>query len=113
MNKLSKNSRILIALFLASLMVRLLAWWVVPSPSLSTNATIAYLGGAQILTEGNGFRDPAYPLFTPPLYAILIAASWQIFGKTQAPVILSQILIDSSTTVLIYLICLRAFGALS
>ena len=107
------NGRIAIALFVVSVLFRLVAWWVVPPLQLDTNATLAYLGGAQILSDGNGFRDPSYPLFTPPLYAISIAASWQIFGKTQTPIILSQILIDSVTTVVVYLIGLMIFGAMA
>jgi len=105
--------RIAIALLGASLVLRLVAWWVVPSPHLSTNAVTDYLGGAQILTDGDGFRDPSYPLITPPLYAVCIAASWQLFGKTQTPIILSQILIDSATTVVVYIIVLAIFGEMA
>ena len=106
------STRIAIALFVVSLLFRLVAWWVLPAPALDTNATLAYLGGAQIITDGSGFRDPAYPLFTPPLYALTIAASWQLFGKTQIPIILSQILIDSVTTGLVYVIAVTIFGAM-
>lgn len=107
------NNRIVIVLFVLSLLFRLLAWWVVPPPHLSTNATLSYLGGALAITEGEGFRDPAYPLFTPPLYALCIAASWQMFGKAQEPIIVSQILVDSLTTVVVYLIGVMIFGAMA
>ena len=106
-------SRIAIALFAASLVLRLMAWWLVTPPPLDSNARIVYLGGAKLLTEGDGFLDASYPLFAPPLYAVCIAASWQIFGETQIPIILSQILIDSATTVIVYLIGLATFGAMA
>lgn len=106
-------SRIAIALFGASLVLRLMAWWLVTPPPLDSNATTVYLGGAQLLAEGGGFRDTSYPLFAPPLYAVCIAASWEIFGRTQTPIILSQILIDSATTVIVYLISLTTFGAMA
>lgn len=62
-----------VLLFSASVFVRLFVFLIVPEPHLSTNASIAYLGGAHMLHDGNGFGDPTFPVFTPPLYAILIA----------------------------------------
>lgn len=102
---------LLAALFASSLLVRLTAWVVVPDPHLSTNAMLAYLGGADIILNGEGFSDPNYPMFTPPLYALCIAASHLMFGASLAPIVLTQIICDSLTTVIVYLIILIIFGS--
>ena len=102
--------RVISGLFLISLFIRLLALWMFPEPHLSSNARIAYLGGAHRLVEGDGFRDPSYPVFTPPLYAIFIAVSLYLFGDDQIPVKIAQAFADSLTVVIVYLITKHIFG---
>ena len=82
----------------------------VPDPILSTNATIAYLGGAQKLLEGDGFRDPTYPIFTPPLYGIVIALGSSLFGNDQIPMKAAQIIVDGFTVIIVYFIMVQVFG---
>ncbi len=101
--------RLLSGLFLIALAVRLIAVWAFPETHLGTNALIAYLGGAQMLVEGRGFADPSFPVFTPPLYAMFIAASTYIFGVGELPVRILQALADSLTVVLTFLIADRIF----
>ena len=106
----SKEYRNLAFILLVSLGVRLLALWLVPEPHLATNATIAYLGGAHMLVEGNGFSDPTYPLFTPPLYAVVIAGLLSIFGTDQLPIKIVQIFVDCSTIGIIYMMAQHIFN---
>jgi 4-amino-4-deoxy-L-arabinose transferase-like glycosyltransferase len=100
-------------LFFISVAIRLVALWLLPEPHLSANASIAYLGGAHMLHEGEGFRDPAFPVFTPPLYALLITGGLSIFGDDQTPIKLAQVIADSLTTVVVYFIVLEVFTAMS
>jgi 4-amino-4-deoxy-L-arabinose transferase-like glycosyltransferase len=97
-------------IFVASLLIRLAAVWFVPETHLGTNAEIAFLRGAHLLVEGKGFRDPAYPVFTPPLYACVIAGSLYLFHDDQMPVRIAQAVADALTVVVIYLIALQIFG---
>lgn len=97
-------------LFVLSLAVRLLALWIAPSPILSTNAEIAYLGGARLILEGEGLKDPAYPIFTPPLYALSIALGSFLFDAEQLPIKIFQIVLDSLTTAIVYVIVRELIG---
>lgn len=102
-----------VLLFAVSLLVRVACFVVVPEPHLSTNASMAYLGGAHMIHAGEGFSDPAFPVFTPPLYALLIAGSLSIFGDDQSPVKIAQMIADSLTTVVVYFIVLEVFTVMS
>lgn len=101
----------MIGLFALSLVLRLLALWIVPAPHLSTNAITAYLGGSRLILEGEGFKDPLYPVFTPPFYAISIAFGSFLFGTEQLPIKLFQILLDSFTSVIAYLVVRELIGS--
>ena len=110
MSHKTMHTRIILGFFVLSLCIRLLALWLLPEPHLSTNAEIAYLGGAHLIVEGEGFRDPSYPVFTPPLYAIFIAVSLYLFDDDQIPVKIGQAFADSLTVVILYLITKHIFG---
>jgi 4-amino-4-deoxy-L-arabinose transferase-like glycosyltransferase len=103
-------TKIVCGIFVVSLSIRLAAVWFHPETHLGTNAEIAYLGGAHRLVEGRGFRDPEYPVFTPPLYAIFIAGSLLLFQDGQGPVKVAQAIADSLTVVVLYLIARQLFG---
>lgn len=105
-----RPAKIVCALFVVSLLIRLAAVWFLPETHLGTNAELAYLGGAHRLVEGGGFREPEYPVFTPPLYAVFLAASLLLFQDAQLPVKLAQALADSLTVVILYLIAHQLFG---
>lgn len=96
--------RITSALFLISLLFRSLALWLLPEAHLSDNAVTAYLGAADLIISGEGFRTPAYPVFAPPLYAVMIALSQMMFGSEQIPIKIAQIIADSATTVSLFFI---------
>lgn len=106
-----QHRKAMIALFILSLVLRLFAMWIVPAPHLSTNAVTAYLGGAQLILEGEGFKDPLYPVFTPPLYAVVIAFGSYVFGNEQVPIKLFQIVLDSITSVMVYVIVRELIGS--
>jgi 4-amino-4-deoxy-L-arabinose transferase-like glycosyltransferase len=99
-----------VTLFLIALVLRLVAVWVFPETHLGTNAEIAYLGGAHTLVEGRGFRDPTFPVFTPPLYAMVIAGSLYLFGNGEMPVRLAQGVADAAMVVVVYLIARLLLG---
>ena len=69
-----------LSIVFAAAAIRLLALWLVPEPHLSSNAMIAYLKGAQILLEGQGFSDFYFPVYTPPFYSMCIAMVTFLFG---------------------------------
>ena len=106
----STKARPVALLFTISLAIRIVVLFLVPDAHLSTNATIAYLGGAHTLVEGKGFRDPSYPIFTPPLYAIIIALGIVTFGSDQLPIKIVQLIADSLTVVVLYFIVLKIFN---
>ncbi|WP_173045708.1 glycosyltransferase family 39 protein [Nitrospira sp. KM1] len=109
--KISRRELIwVLALFTSALGIRLLALWMYPDFPLSTNATYAYLSGAQLLLEGKGFSDPSFSVLTPPFYAVIIAACSLISENAQLAVKVFQVIIDSATVVLIYLIVREVFS---
>lgn len=94
-----------LAIFMASVTVRLLALWLVPEPHLPYNAVFAYLRGAQLLLEGQGFSDGSFPVYTPPFYSMCIAMVTLLSGGDGiVGTKLLQIAIDSSTAALLYAI---------
>lgn len=99
------------SLFVVSLLIRLAAVWLLAETHLGMNAELAYLGGANRLVEGGGFHERDFPVFTPPLYAIFLAANLLLFQDAQLPVMLAQALADSITVVIVYLIARQLFGA--
>lgn len=100
----SSTFRITCTLFLISLFLRSMALWLLPETHLSDNAVTAYLGAADLIRSGEGFLAPSYPVFAPPLYAVLIAFSQMIFGGDQIPIKIAQIIADSATTVTLFFI---------
>lgn len=96
----------------AAAAIRLLALWLVPEPHLSSNASFAYLKGAQILMEGQGFSDFYFPVYTPPFYSMCIAMMTFLFGGDGIVGIkLLQIVADSLTALVIYLAMREVFDA--
>ncbi|MDI3467563.1 MAG: hypothetical protein OJF50_006384 [Nitrospira sp.] len=101
---------ILASLFCLSLVIRAVALWLFPVEHLSTNAEIAYLGGARMILDGTGIMYTKYPIFTPPLYAILIALGTATFGDELLPIKLLQIIADSGTTCVVFIIAREILG---
>lgn len=102
--------KIMTIFFLSSLILRGLALWLSPVEHLSSNAVITYLGGAKMILNGKGLMDYSYPVFTPPLYAILIAFGSWVFGHDQLPIKVLQIVADSATTCVVMLIGREILG---
>lgn len=99
-----------ISIFAAALTVRLLAFWFMPEPHLPYNAVYAYLNGAKILLDGDGFSDPSFPIYTPPLYSLSIAVAASLFGGDGIVGIkLIQIVADSFTAMIIYMLFRELF----
>src|SRR6266498_4179028 len=105
------QTRLVGCIFVFALLLRVSALLLVPPPPLDTSAQIAYWGGAQILTHGKGFSDPSYPVYAPPLYAVFIATCLTLFGDDQVPVKIAQSVLDSLTSVVIFMIMKEIFGA--
>jgi 4-amino-4-deoxy-L-arabinose transferase-like glycosyltransferase len=103
------RSEVALALFISSLVIRLVALWAFPDLPLDTNATLAYLPGARLLIEGDGFRDPSFSVLSPPVYSMVIALSSLIFRDGEFGVKVLQALADSGTVVIIYLITIEIF----
>lgn len=104
-----KYPAIVSAMGIAAL-VRFVALWLFPDIPLDDMANGAYLGGAHLLLYGNGFSDSSYPVLGPPLYAIFIALCSSLPGNEQMLVKIAQIIIDSLTVAIIYLIAREMFG---
>lgn len=106
-----RTQNIVAAIFLISLLARALALWFFPETHLSDNAITAYLGAAQLLRTGEGMLDPSYPVFAPPLYAVLIAFLQTLFGDGQLPIKFAQVTVDSATSVILFFIMKELFTA--
>lgn len=98
-------------IFSVSFVVRIIAFWVLPEPHVSYNAQFAYVKGAQIILEGQGFADPAFPVYTPPLYSLSIATAAFFFGDGITGIKIFQIVLDSVTAIVLYLIAKEIFDA--
>lgn len=97
-------------IFALAIIARLTAFWVLPEPHMAYNAIYAYVKGAEILLEGQGFADPSFPVYTPPLYSVLIAIVTAIFGDGILTTKLLQIAVDSLTAALTCLLFRNVFG---
>ena len=93
----------LLTIFIIAIAVRLTAFWVLPVPHMSYNAIFAYVKGAEILLHGQGFSDPSFPVYTPPLYSILIAVGTKVFGDGIHTIKLLQVFADAFTSVILCL----------
>ena len=102
--------KIMSIFFFSSLILRGLTLWLSPVEHLGTNAEIAFLGGAEMILNGKGLMDYKYPVFIPPLYAILIAFGSWMFGHDQLPIKVLQIVADSATTCVVMLIAREILG---
>ncbi len=98
-----------IVVFVLALIVRVFALMIVPPPAIDDSAEAAYLAGAKTLLGEGGFRDQSYPVYSPPLYGILIALCQVTFGPSLWPVKCVQLLIDSITVVFLFLILRKVF----
>ncbi len=98
------------SIFAVALVVRLLAFWFLPEPHLPYNAIHAYLNGAKLLLDGDGFSDPSFPIYTPPLYSLSIAVAASVFGGDGIVGIkLIQIVADSFTALIICMLFRELF----
>ena len=102
------GKKLIAYLFAFSLLVRLLILAIVPTPALDDSAQV-YLRAAHLLMDGKGFSDPAFPVYNPPLYPVFIAASLSFLGADQISVSIVQALVDSFTTILVYLVMREIF----
>jgi hypothetical protein len=106
-------------IFLLAFGARLLSWYDAAHEvgKVQTSVTADYQRtGKLILAGGVGsFLDPASPLSDPDLmghppgYKFLWAASYGLFGETNAPVQLFQILCDAAAAALVFLIAAALF----
>lgn len=92
-----------------ALVARVVSFLALPEPHMPYNAVFAYIKGAQILLEGDGFAAYNFPVYTPPLYSIFIALVTLLFGDGIFAIKLLQISVDSLTAVLIFLLIRKAF----
>lgn len=98
------------SIFVAALAVRLLAFGLLPEPHLPYNAVHAYLSGAKLLLDGGGFLDASFPVYTPPLYSLSVALAASLFGGDGIVGIkLIQIVVDSLTTLIIFVLVRELF----
>lgn len=103
----------LMLLFVLALVVRLACLVIVPPPPIDDSARAAYLAGAEKLVHGEGFRDPQFPVYTPPLYGMFIALCEYFFGDNLWLVKVVQIVIDAITVLLVGLIMRDVFDDLT
>ena len=104
------QTRIVVGIFIVALLLRLSALAILSPPPLDKSAELAYWGGAQLIVHGDGFRDPSYPVYAPPMYAVFIAAFLALFGDDQLPVKIAQVILDSLTVVFVYVVIRETLG---
>lgn len=110
-DKESKTRRkIVLGIFIGALVIRFLVLWILPNPHLGSNAKIAFIGGAQKILYGEGFRDPSFPVFIPPLTAIFVAGHFVLFGEQLMPVKITQCILDAGVVVITCLSTTLVFG---
>ena len=102
-----------LAIFIVAVAVRLTAFWVLPEPHMPYNAIFAYVKGAEILLHGQGFWDPSFPVYTPPLYSMLIAVGSMVLGDGIHTIKLLQVFVDAFTAVILCLLARRVFDDLT
>ncbi len=89
-----------VSIFAIAIALRVLGFVLLPEPPLPYNALFAYLKGAELLRNGAGFADPSFPVFTPPLYSMLLASVGSVPGESTFGIRIAQMVIDSLTAVL-------------
>lgn len=104
------RTRVVASIFVVALLLRLSALATFPTPPLDISAEVAYWGGAQLIVHGDGFGDPSYPVYAPPLYAVFIATFLTLFGDDQVPIKIAQTILDSLTVVFVYIFIKETLG---
>jgi len=102
------RTRIVASIFVVALLLRLSALAIFPTPELDDSAQI-YLRAAHLLMDGQGFSDPSFPVYNPPIYPVFIALCLSLFGDDQVFVKIVQAVVDSLTIVLIYFVMKEIF----
>ena len=105
MHRLAQD-KLIAVLFLFSLIVRLFALAALPAPPLD-DAGRAYLKGADVLRNGEGFRG--HYVLLAPMNTMFVALCLSLFGGDQISVKIAQAVVDSLTVVMIYLITRETF----
>lgn len=97
--------------FLLAWLVRLLFVLTTPIQPLTGDAT-AYDRLARALLDYGGYLSPTLQPTSarPPLYTLLVAASYAVFGRTLLPVFLIQALLDAITCLGVFVLARRHFG---
>ncbi len=107
-----KDCLLLAGIFLAALSIRLVFFFQLKSTLLYGFFSLDsghYHNFALRILEGNfSFKESAY---LNPLYPIIIAGSYKIWGISPDSIIITQIFADSLTCIFLYLIGLTAFGS--
>ena len=103
------DKRGLVAIITLAVLVRLVGLVALPAPPYDSSAEVAYLGGAEKLLKGQGFSDPSFPVYSPPLYAMFIAFVKAVFGDDDVFVRGAQIGLAAATVFVLYLIVREIF----
>jgi len=112
---LVKRKFLIIILFVISILTRLILFHLVYNPDWCGGLVREYRVIAENVLDGHGFsmkiEDKYVPkIVHPPGYSLFLATIFALFGKSDFPVRAIQILIDSLSVILIFLIVERIFG---
>jgi len=114
---LVKRKFLIISIFVLSILVRLILFHLVYNPEWCSGLVREYKVLAENVLDGRGFSmkvENKYPdIHRPPGYPLFMAAIFSLFGRADFPVQMMQILIDSLSVILIFLIAERIFGGLT
>ncbi len=99
------------SIFAIAIALRVLGFILLPEPPLPYNALFAYLKGAELLRSGASFGDPSFPVFTPPLYSLLLATVGSVSEASTHGIRIAQMVIDSVTAVLTCLLARELVSA--
>jgi len=100
----------LLCIFIGALVIRLSVLFLFPNPHLGTNARIAFIGGAQEILYGEGFADPLYPVFIPPLTAVFVAGHFLLFGEHLTAIKITHCILDAATVIAVSASAAAVFG---
>ncbi|MFB0527079.1 MAG: glycosyltransferase family 39 protein [bacterium] len=110
-----KRKFLIIIIFVISILTRLILFYLVYDPDWCGGLVREYRVIAENVLDGHGFsmeiEDKYVPkIVHPPGYSLFLATIFALFGRSDFPVRAIQILIDSLSVILIFLIVERIFG---
>ncbi len=108
---MDKLNRTIITIFLFALLIRLVYVLIMPPRPLNWDDTLSWNAVAWNLANGKGFKeiDGSPTHIRPPIYPILLAGIYLLFGHKFIYVLIFQSIFGALTVIIVFLICKEIF----